>query len=171
MEFDATAGECFVFTYKEGVLARVAHDLKLRCGRFSVTLEDDRVEATFDPSSITVMHALKHGKPNPGGLSDKDKRQIVDNMKKSVLDLKRHPEIRFRSTEVSRDGNALRVTGELSLNGTTRSLTATARRVDGRWTVEVDLNQPDFGIKPYAALMGAIKIKPRVKVRLTVPAA
>lgn len=168
MEFDANDGECFVFTYKEGMLSRVAHDLKLRCSRFTVTLEEDRVEATFDPASISVEYALKKGKPNPQGLSDKDKRQIIENMHRDVVAPR--SEIRFVSTEVSRDGNALHVRGELTLNGRTRPLTVTARRVAGQWLAEVDLNQPDFGIKPFTALMGAIKTKPRVKVRLAVPA-
>jgi hypothetical protein len=170
VQYDATDGECFVFTYKEGMLSRVAHDLKLRCERFTLTLEDDRVEATFDPTSFAVVHALKQGKPNPGSLSDKDKRQIIENLRRDVLDARKHPEIRFVSEAVTRDGNALRVQGQLSLNGVTRPLTVTARRVDGRWNAEVDLRQPDFGIKPYTALMGAIRIKPAVKVRVSVPA-
>ena len=40
------------------------------------------------------------------------------------------------------------------------------------WMVTVvRLHQPDFGIKPYSALLGTLKIKPEVTVRCSVPRA
>jgi len=170
VSYDASTAECLVFTYKDGLLSRVGHDLKLRCDRFTVDLDDEHVQATFDAGAWTCLAALKNGRENPGALSDKDKRQILENMRKSVLEPDRHPEIRFVSTELGREGNALRVRGDLTLCGTTRSISATARRVSGTWVAEVDLDQTHFGIKPFTALMGTLKVKPGVKVRLTVPA-
>jgi hypothetical protein len=34
----------------------------------------------------------------------------------------------------------------------------------------VVLNQPEFGITPYRAMMGTLRIKPEVRVRISVPA-
>jgi hypothetical protein len=34
---------------------------------------------------------------------------------------------------------------------------------------EVKIHQPDFGIKPYTAALGALKVKPDVLVRVSVP--
>lgn len=169
MPFDASTAECLVFTFKDGLLSRVGHDLKLRCDRFSVTLEEGRVEATFDTSEWTCVTALKKGRENPSALSAKDKQQIVDNLRSSVLLPSKHPEIRFVSTDVSRKGNALDVRGELTLSGTTRPISATARKIGSNWVAEVELDQTDYGIKPFTALMGTLKVKPRVKVRLKVP--
>lgn len=170
MPYDATTGECLVFTYKDGLLSRVGHDLKLRCDAFTVDLGESAVDARFDVSAFTCLSAMKGGREKPGTLSDKDKRQIIQNMHKDVLDPRRHPEVHFHSDDVSREGNALKVKGELTLNGRTRPLTATARRVAGRWVAEVELDQTDYGIKPFSALMGTLKVKPRVKVRVTLPA-
>ena len=170
MPYDANTAECLVFTYKDGLLSRVGHDLKLRCDRFSVTLEEDRVEATFDAGAWTCVAALKDGRENPGALSNKDKRQILENMRKGVLQPNKYKDIRFRSTAVERDGNALKVKGDLTLHGATRQITASARKVSGKWVAEVELDQTDFGIKPFTALMGTLKVKKNVKVRVSVPA-
>jgi hypothetical protein len=34
---------------------------------------------------------------------------------------------------------------------------------------EIKLHQPDFGIKPFTAALGALKVKPDVVVRVSVP--
>lgn len=169
MQFDASTAECLVFTFKDGLLSRVGHDLKLRCDAWTIHLEDGRVEATFQADSWTCVAAMKGGRESPSTLSAKDKRQIVDNMRKSVLLPKKHPTIRFTSSEAVRDGNAFKIRGQLELMGRTRSIETTARKVADHWIAEVELNQPDFGIKPFTALMGTLKVKPGVRVRLKVP--
>lgn len=169
MQFDARQAECLVFTYKDGLLSRVGHDLKLRCDRWSITLDEGKVEATFDADAWTCLAAMKGGRENPGALSDKDKRQVVENMRKSVLLPHKHPQIRFVSNHVARDGNALSVRGDLHLHGRVRPVQTTARRIADHWIAEVELDQADYGIKPFTALMGTLKVKPRVKVRLKVP--
>ncbi|MFK7929729.1 MAG: YceI family protein [Myxococcota bacterium] len=170
MIVDASKAQCLIFTYKDGLLSRVGHDLKLRCDDFSVTLEEGRVAATFNPDAFTCVTALKNGRDNPSALSVKDKRQIIDNLRKSVLEPKRFSSIRFSSTQVSIEGNAMKIRGDLTLHGATRSIEVTARRVSGEWTAEVELHQPDFGIKPFTALMGTLKVKPKVRIRMVVPA-
>ncbi len=66
-------------------------------------------------------------------------------------------------------GDVARVQGALSLRGIERPLSLTARAVAGAWTAEVDLSQPDYGIKPFTAMLGTLKVKPVVRVQLRVP--
>jgi len=162
--------ECFVFTFKEGVLSAVAHDLKIRVERGSVTVGEDSVEATFDPKSLSVVCARKDGRDSPGTLSGGDKKKIEGNIGKDVLHTKKHSEIRFVSTAITRDGDRATVTGKLTLHGQTKSITATVTKARDRWVTEVPIHQPDFGIKPYSAMLGALKVQPTVKVQLSVPA-
>ena len=61
------------------------------------------------------------------------------------------------------------VTGNLTLHGQTRTVSATIREDGSSWTTDVTLQQPDFGIKPYKALGGALKVKPEVRVTVRVP--
>lgn len=169
MHIDASTGECLVFTFKEGLLSRVAHDLKLRCDTWSMEMTEEAISASFDSAAFTCINAMKNGKENPGALSAKDKAQVIDNMRDAVLNAKTHPTIDFVSQSVRRKGNALEVTGQLTITGKTNTVAAECRKIASNWVVEVDIHQPDFGIKPYTALMGAIKVKPTIKVRLKVP--
>ena len=56
--------------------------------------------------------------------------------------------------------------GELTLHGVTKPLAARTRLVDGRQQLELTLHQPDYGITPYRAMLGTLKIKPDVTVRI-----
>jgi polyisoprenoid-binding protein YceI len=169
--FDQNSAECLVFTYKEGLLSAVAHDLQIRVGRFDVDVDDAArsVKARFDARSLEVVTAMKDGAPNPDALGDGDKRKIEQNIADDVLAVGKHPEIRFTSTSVTPEGDGFRVEGDLALHGRTRPLTLHARPDGDRLAAEVSLHQPDFGIKPYTAMLGTLKVKADVTVRCAVP--
>lgn len=153
--------ECVVFTYKDGLLSPIAHDLELSVGTFTLEATPERVSARFDPSSLRVM--------KPASLSDKDRRTIEATIVSDVLAAKRFPEICFQSSSVTADGDGHRVDGTLTLHGRSKALSARVERRGDRWVCEVVLHQPDFGIRPYTAMLGTLKIKPDVRVRITSP--
>lgn len=169
--YDAYNSECLLFSFKDGLLARLAHDLKLQVERFSIEVDDatQQIKATFDPSSIQVVCAQIDGRDDPSTLSKGDKKKIYDNVTKDVLRTRKHPEIRFDSTKVVERGEGFAVEGTLQIYGKSRNI-QTSVRVDGdRWVTELKLHQPDFGIKPFSAALGALKVKPDVLVRVSVP--
>lgn len=166
--FDAATAECRVFTFKEGALSAVAHDLELAVGRCAIDVTDDlTIDARFGLDALKVLHAVKDGRAT-SALSDSDKRKIEKTMADDVLDSRRHGEATFRG-KAEPAGDSYRVTGELSLHGRSRPLTVVGQRRDGRHVFEVSLHQPDFGIKPYSAMLGTLKVKADVKVRVAVP--
>lgn len=168
VRFDAATADCRVFTFKDGALSAIAHDLELTVGRFTIEVGDDlAIDARFALDSLRVAHAVKDGRAS-GALSDGDKRKIEKTMADEVLDLRRHPEASFRGKAVAA-GTGFQLTGELTLHGKTRPLTVTTRAVDGRQVAEVTLHQPDFGIKPYSGMLGTLKIRPGLKLRVSVP--
>ena len=169
--FDAYNSECLLFSFKDGLLARLAHDLKLQVERFSIEVdESDRsIEATFDPSSISVVCAQVDGRDDPSTLSKGDKKKIYDNVTKDVLRVRKFPEIRFDSTSVVERGDGYAVQGTLQMHGKSRGIQASIRAEGSRWITELRLHQPDFGIKPYTAALGGLKVKPDVLVRVSVP--
>jgi polyisoprenoid-binding protein YceI len=59
--------------------------------------------------------------------------------------------------------------GTLAIKGVRRPLVVEARVVGDAWTATVTLHQPDFGITPYRALLGALKIRPDLRVEVRVP--
>lgn len=154
---DASTAEILVFSYKDGVLSRVAHDLMIRATRFTVEEDSTALRATVEAGRLSVVQAM-----NGGSLTAANVSEIEDKMRTEVLDSARWPQITFASTSVD-DAS---IVGQLSLRGVTRQVRWTRR---GR-TAELRLDQRDFGIRPFTAMLGALRIKPELRVRVTVPA-
>jgi polyisoprenoid-binding protein YceI len=171
--YDAYNSECLLFSFKDGLLARLAHDLKLEVERFSIEVDDAtrQIKATFDPSSIQVVCARVEGRDDLSTLSKGDKKKIYDNVTKDVLRTRKHPEIRFDSTNVVERGEGFAVEGTLQMYGKSRNVQTSVRPHGDRWLAELKVHQPDFGIKPFTAALGALKVKPDVIVRVSVPRA
>jgi hypothetical protein len=172
---DASAVTCRVLTYKEGALSALAHDLELEVTRLTLELvepaggEPGRLVARFATDSLVVLHAMKDGQPT-AQLSASDRRKIEKTLTGDVLDVRRYPEIRYEATATpSPDGTGFRIAGELTLQGRRRAVALQARPQHGRLHAEATLHQPDFGIQPYSALLGALKIRPDVTVRISLP--
>jgi hypothetical protein len=170
--YDSTSAECFVFTFKEGLLSPIAHDLRLRITRFSLEVDAaaSSVVARFDTNSLLVDCPMKEGAENPSALSASDKQKIAGQIRDDVLHGSKHPEAVFRSRTVTARGDGgYDLDGELTLHGVTKPLGACRTRlVAGRQQLELRLHQPDFGITPYRAMLGTLKIQADVTVRITV---
>jgi hypothetical protein len=168
---DAERATCRVYTFKEGLLSRLAHDLQIRVTRFELCLDEGRrvVEGRFDASSLRVVCAMKDGVEAPGALTPDNLREIERNIERDVLESDRYPEIHFVSTSIAEVQGGHRVDGTLRLHGAARSISFFARVEGDLRVAEVRLHQPDFGIRPYRAMLGALQVKPDVLVRIVVP--
>lgn len=168
---DQDSAECLVFTYKEGLLSAVAHDLKIRVTRFSIDIDQRArtAEASFDATSLRVVCAMANGKESKGTLSASQKREIEGNIVRDVLAAADFPEIRFKSTAVDDDDDGFRVKGQLALHGKRKTVTVTVRKDGKSHIVTARVHQPDFGIRPYTALLGTLKVKADVDIRIVVP--
>jgi polyisoprenoid-binding protein YceI len=160
---DATTAECLVYTFREGLLSAVGHDLCLRVTNFRVDLgEGDQIVAEFDARSLRAT----------GDVSPSDARKIERDAADEVLAAGRFPTITFRSRRVERDGaTRARIEGDLTLHGVTRPLAFDAVASEEGWRAEVRLDQRDFGIKPFTALFGALRVRADVVVRIRLPRA
>lgn len=168
--YDQNNAECFVFTFKEGLLSPVAHDLRLRIAHFSIEVDEGKssVLATFDANSLSVDVPMKDGTENPTALSAADSQKIAGQIRDDVLHSARYPHVTFRSSAVTaRPDGGYDLAGDLTLHGVTRPITAHTRLVTGRQQLELTLHQPDFGITPYRAMLGTLKIRPDVIIRIS----
>ena len=166
---------CHVFTFKEGLLSSVAHDLKIVVERCSLSYWPgaqvvSRIEATFDSKSLRVVCAQRDGHDQPSALSADNRAEIERNIARDVLQSDRYPDIRFVSSQISERASGLEIVGELTLHGQHRTLTAHVRRQADRWVSELRLQQPDFGIKPYSAAFGTLRVKPELLLTVSIPA-
>ena len=169
-------GRLTISTYKAGMGAKVGHDLVLEARRWSGTVEanpDDpsscSVQVAVDTRSFEVVQASGGVKP----LSDKDSADIRKNMDDKVLQTSKFPEITFRSTHVTPNA----ITGDLTIMGKTNpvtlDLTTQNSGPETTLTGRATVTQTQFGIKPFSAMMGALKVKDDVdmQVELSLPSA
>jgi polyisoprenoid-binding protein YceI len=168
----ADASSLTVWTYKEGLLSKVAHDLCIRATewRAHATLEAARVsvEVVVPVRGLRVQGQVKDGQVTP--LRDKDHREIEGNLSgRDVLDAARFPEVRYTGGLAlpAGDGRA-RVEGQLTLHGSTQplALDVEVRELADRWVVtgEVRLRQTTFGVKPYSAMLGTLRVQDELRV-------
>jgi polyisoprenoid-binding protein YceI len=167
--FDETSASCEIFTFREGVLSAVGHDLKLRAGRFAIEVQTDSVRALFDLSSISLVAAMRSGREDPGALSPRDRREIEQACASEVLEVQKFAEATFVSSAVRATDAGWSVTGALSLHGRTLEGEFEVRRESGRAVARIDLDVRRFGIKPYSAMLGALRVQPRVTVVVSTP--
>lgn len=158
--YDAEAVDCRVSVFREGLLTSVGHDVDLRVTSLSLQVgDDDAITAEFDADSLKVVS---------DGPSESDRKDIERNAEKT-LETRKYSTIKFQSTSVTRDGDRADVDGDLTLHGVTSPISVQARDDGKCWNAEVTLDQRKFNIKPFSAMMGALKVKPEVKVHISVP--
>ncbi|MET0925854.1 MAG: YceI family protein, partial [Solirubrobacterales bacterium] len=94
---------------------------------------------------------------------DDDKAGIRQTIDDEVLE---GTPIEFRSTRLEL-GDPIRVEGELELCGERRPIAFELKPAgDGRLTGTAVLRQSEWGMKPYSALFGALKVADEVEVTL-----
>ena len=165
-------GTLRVLTFKAGFLRALGHDLILEARAWSGALKVEsaeparaRLEVEVSASSLLVVA--------PEDLSQKDRAEIHDHIRADVLRSERHPKIRFTAErfEVRRArGGAERLSawGALEIVGARREvlLESRLREAQGmlRAAGEIALRQSDFGIKPYRAPLGVLRVKDEVRI-------
>jgi polyisoprenoid-binding protein YceI len=169
-----------VCTTKAGIGARLAHDLVLEARSWHATLTlgdfvgDAVVEATVDAGSLEVIDASGGVRP----VSDDDKVEIHGNLTGDRgLRAGEHPAITFRSQSVRGDLPSLSVSGDLTIVGVTQplSLSVSVDEPGGdepgetTFAAHATVVQSDYGITPYSALFGAIKVADAVEIVVKAP--
>jgi polyisoprenoid-binding protein YceI len=153
-------------TGRIGKVARAGHDLLIHVTAWEGTLAvgddgaDSSVEVTADGGSMRVID----GTGGMKSLDDDDKANIAQTIDEEVL---KKQGVTFRSTRVEPAGEGLHAVGDLTLLGHTRPLAFDVSLVgDGTVSAVAVVKQTDFGMKPYSALFGALKVADEVKVTL-----
>jgi hypothetical protein len=151
-----------VRTSRTGAIAKAGHDLLMHVTEWSATLDTGEAPSLAldaDGTSLRVREGTGGIKP----LDDDDLTNIETTIDDEVL---RKRDITFRSTSVQLDGDTVAVAGDLTLLGTTRPLAFDLTLVDGRVTGAAVVKQTEWGMKPYTALFGTLKVADEVRVEI-----
>lgn len=163
-----TDGDVSLYTYRTGLLRSVGHDLRLAVRRFEIEVGEDEISARFWPESIEVEGAMVDGELDRSALSNSDRKKIKRNIRRDVLETDAYPEVRFDGSYESEEEGIYRIGGDLKIVGVQESLRMTVRQESGRYRGDVELTPSNWGIEPYSALMGSLKLEDRVRVELDV---
>ncbi|MET8810241.1 YceI family protein [Streptomyces sp. NPDC004546] len=169
-EIGRQVGRLLVRTARQGVAARVGHDLLIEATEWEghVTVPADpatrpTVSVRVDLGALKVLEGTGGVKP----LSDGDKEQIQQTMHK-VLQVDRHRYATFASTGVEVHDDSATVEGDLTLLGQTRPLRLEVRQRDGVTVAgTASVVQSRWGIKPYSGFFGALRLRDAVDVEFT----
>ncbi len=153
----ALKAELWVYTFKEGLLSAVAHDLRLTCDPPMVQMEAGHILCEVDPSSLSVEGVMRNGQLCPDDLKPKDKRTIFTTIQRDILSVSKHPVINFEG--ILSEGS---VSGSLNLKGARREIKFGVSQSEDGYFGRVEIRPSLWGIKPYRALMGAIKLQDRI---------
>ena len=167
----------WVYVEKAGLLSGLAHNHEIGVKSFSGRVvvpeagaSGGSLELDVNAQSLTVLDK----KP-----SEEDKKKIYNSMHSEVLESAKYQKINFKSVSVSDlkktgDGYSFTLNGDLTLHGVTKriavpvsaTITPQQLRAIGKYT----LRQSDFGIKPYSAAGGTVKVKNEVVVNFNIVA-
>jgi hypothetical protein len=169
--YDPTNSKCSVYTRRTGLLGAIGHDLEIRVGEYQIEVDEAGLQAhaSFKTGSLRVASAVEGREPRPGKLSAADKQQIDQHIADDVLESARYPSIEFHATRIEPRGDGYRVQGRLLLHGHERDIELTIKRNSATLTTEITLRQPDFGIEPFRAFGGALRVRPEVLVYIELP--
>lgn len=178
--YTIVAGESsfWVFVPKTGLLSGLAHDHEIGVKSFTGKIvvpesgaSGGSLELDIDAKSLAVLDK----KP-----SEDDKKKIYNSMHNEVLESAKYQKISFKSVSVAdvkqagADTYSFTLNGDLTLHGVTKriavaltaKITPQQLRASGKYT----LKQSDYGIKPYSAAGGTIKVKNEVIVNFDIVA-
>jgi polyisoprenoid-binding protein YceI len=153
--FGPDTGSLEVHTYREGVAAKVGHDLIIEVTKWTASDDGGVLELTADPRSLVVREGNRGVKP----LTDKDRASIKKTIEKDILG---GQEIRFASKSV--EGGTVK--GDLTIAGSTQPVEFDLHRDGDRARATISVVQTRWGIKPYRGFMGALKVRDDVEIVL-----
>jgi polyisoprenoid-binding protein YceI len=161
-------GTLMVRTKRGGAAAMAGHNLALQVTAWEAVLEvgatlsDSTFELEVDGSSLRVIE----GTGGMQALGEDDKANIHQTIDEEVLKQER---ITFQSSQIQGmpgDGG-LSVQGDLTLLGATHPFAFDIEIGDGDMLhCLATLKQSDWGIKPYSALFGALKVLDEIEIEI-----
>jgi polyisoprenoid-binding protein YceI len=160
------SGRLLVNTTRTGLGAKAGHDLTIEVTRWhgratvdAATPANSSVAVEVEADSFEVREGTGGVKP----LSDADRAEITKTLGE-ILHTAQHPTITFRSRRVEGSAGSFTVDGELTVMGVTRPVMAQGRVTDGRVVGGATVVQSRWGIRPYSAFFGALRLSDEVKV-------
>ncbi|WBB68283.1 YceI family protein [Micromonospora sp. WMMD812] len=169
LRFGPENGRLLLRTGRTGVGSTVGHDLTIEVTEWSVEVtvpETGPADATATARVELGSLAVRTGTGGARPLTDKDRRDVENNARRT-LDVNRHPTATFESTRVVAGDDSATISGTLTLHGIAAPITVEVRAAaPDRHRATTVVTQSTYGIKPYSAFLGALKVRDDVEVEI-----
>ncbi|WP_034274063.1 YceI family protein [Haloechinothrix halophila] len=160
----------FVRTSRTGLGARAGQDLTIEVTRWEAQVSVPEPDVTTSSVSVAADTASFEVREGAGGvlpLSDADRTEIERTIRDKILFPDVYPAITFTSTAVRGSGDGIEIDGDLTIMAVTQPLTTYVRLGDdGFVRGRAAVTQTEWGIKPYSALFGALRLADEVAVEI-----
>jgi polyisoprenoid-binding protein YceI len=166
-ELGPASGSLLIKTSRSGLGRGAGHDLTLEVTRWTGHASVDPAEPANSAVNAEIEVASLEVREGTGGvlaLTGSDRGEIVKNIRGKVLNTSAHPVITFRSTRVQGTPEAFTVEGDLTIMGRSRPVTISGRVSGDRLTGGATVVQSQWGIKPYSAFFGQLKVADPVEI-------
>ncbi len=156
---DTARSKITIHVGKAGLFSAAGHEHEVSAPIAEGAIDDSdpgRVWFRVTASTMTV-------------LPEADQAAVQGTMQAKVLESDKYPEIKFESTSIRKVGDGVwLVTGKLTLHGATNSITTEVHYTNAAYIGEARIKQTQFGIEPYRAAGGAVKVKDELKIDFVV---
>lgn len=159
-------GTLQVNTKRIGAAAKAGHDLTIAVDDWKATLTigDDPSQSSLTVDANADSLRVVDGSGGVSALGDKDKQNIKKTIDDDIL---KRQSVSFRSTSVQANNGRLAVQGDLTIVGRTQPISFDLLvGDDGTVSGSATVKQTDWGVKPYSALFGALKVADDVEVSI-----
>jgi len=165
--FGPGRGRIVLLTTRDGLAAQAGHDLTIEVTHWSAELEvaDDLIPGNLSVRADMNSLAVREGTGGVKQLTDRDRREIVATARK-LLRTDRYPEATFVASKFVPDelGGGV-VDGTLTINGREGRLPlAVSKTGNAAYHATGTVRQSEFGIKPYTAFLGVLRVSDRVGI-------
>ena len=165
------SGHLLIKTSRTGLGAKAGHDLTIEVTRWQADVTLDSADAARPSVNVEVDAGSLEVRVGSGGvkpLTDSYRAEIKKTIREKILHTGQHPAITFRSTRVEGTAESFSIDGDLTITGTTQQVTVHGRLTAGRMEGSAAIVQTRWGIRPYTAFFGALKLSDEVKVEFGV---
>lgn len=169
---DPSTGSLRARLFRDGPLAAFGHDHVVVAPTFQGAVELSSATATLrlvvDARALKIDEDAAREAAGLRAVSAADRSEIEKTMRgPKGLDVERFPEMSLLSQSIEPvpdEKDLWHVIGSFQLHGSTQTIEAPVAVRDGpgggRWfSGYVRLRQTDFGLKPYSAFAGAVKVR------------
>jgi polyisoprenoid-binding protein YceI len=161
---DVNRSSLTIRVFKSGMFSAFAHDHEIQA-----PIDEGEIDASANPRVQLRLDSRKM-RVLDQDISADNRAEIQHTMQgAAVLDVDHFPEISYRSTAITRTGDAhWEVHGNLSLHGKNEPVVVVVSFEGGHYRGSASFKQNTFGINPIRIAGGTVKVKDEVKIEFDI---